>query len=993
MAASSLAVSPLVARAETVAGVTDGALSVDKLGAAVYSVPIAVPPGVAGMQPSLSVNFRSRDDNGIMGLGWSIGGLSVIHRCPQTPIQDGARGGVDFDAGDRFCLDGQRLIAVSGDYGADGTEYRTEIDSFARITSNGTAGTGPLSFTVEARSGWITEYGATADSRVEVQGAATVRLWAASRVEDRLGNYMTLHYQKGAAEESYRVERIEYAGNDGAATVPQSEVRFLYEARPDPQTSYQSGTRIDLVDRLSGIEAWTDGGLVREYRFAYDASPFTDRSRLRSITECAANGDCLAPLQFDWTQSGSLSFTRDRNPIYRRDIRGGDGLYFGDWNGDGITDVMWNGNLSESEWYVNDGAFNFTRRSNPVLTGSRRLYFGDWNADGISDFMFYNGRSGEGDTEWLVNDGDLGFTRTTNPISNTLIEDDNGLNFGDWNGDGILDAMWHDPDTGRNHWFVNDGNLGFTETLNPIAEASLTGGSDLHVGDWNGDGIADVMWYDNASGTNRWFVNDGALGFAQANDLMAPASVTGGSGLYFGDWNGDGVLDVMWYDDASGSNHWFVNDGALGLARSDNVIAPTSIDGAGTGLYFGDWNSDGITDTLWYSRSSGSNHWYVGDGALGFTRTTDPISRFRLDDAEALYFGDWTGEGITSLLWYNTGGGNEWHANQIGLDQLVGVTDSLGRRTGITYAPLTDETIYTKGTGATLPEVDLADAIYVVEEISTDDGIGGQARLTYAYEGLRGHIQGRGSLGFSRISSTNQLTGITNTTDYLQDFPFIGLAAASETRLADGTLLSRASNAWQRRDINGGLTTFPFVEQSLAEAFEVNDGPGNSPVVTTTADIEVDDFGNPTLTTAVTTGAGPSGSNETFRRIGRNSYSNDTFNWLIGQLRRAEVESELPDFSSETRVTAFDYFATTGLLQQEVIEPDRAGIALTTDYAYDGFGNLTDVTVSGPDIASRGTAVGFSADGRFATSVTNALGHGETRAFDARFGTVTSLTG
>ena len=995
VAAIALAAAPLETRAGTVAGVTDGALSVDKLGAAVYSVPIAVPPGVAGMEPALSVNFRSRvGSNNVMGLGWSIGGLSLIHRCARTPVQDGAKGGIDFDADDRFCLDGQRLVAISGNYGANGTEYRTEVDSFARITSYGTAGTGPESFEVEARDGRIIAYGATTDSRVEVEGGTSVRLWAASRVEDRLGNYMTLHYQKGAADGSYRIERIEYAGNIVVGTLPKSEVRFLHESRPDPRSSYQAGTRIDLVDRLVAIEARTDGALVRAYRFAYDTSPSTSRSRLRSITECAGNGDCLVPITFDWTQPGSLSFVESSTSIDPSSIRFAEGFHFGDWNGDGLDDFMSSELGGDNLWFTNNGALGFVQTNNPVssISFDGRPYFGDWNGDGVTDFMQYRGRSGEGDNEWFVNDGALGFTKTTNPISRTLIEDPKGLYFGDWNGDGVIDVMWYDSVTGRNHWFTNDGALGFTNTLNPIAQAALTGGTDLRFGDWNTDGITDLIWYDDVSGTNRWFINDGALGFTQTNDVIAPASITAGTGLYFGDWNGDGVLDLMWYDNGSGANRWFVNDGALGFTQTDNPITPATID-VGSGLYFGDWNSDGITDTLWYDGANGTNRWFVNDGALGFAQSDNLIAPSRLDLGKALYFGDWAAKGVTGLLWLRQSSDTLLFTNQIGLDQLVGVTDSLGRQTTITYAPLTDGTVYTKGSGAVLPEVDLADTIYVVKEVSTDDGVGGQARLTYAYEGLRGHIQGRGSLGFARISSTNQQTGITTATDYHQDFPFIGLVAGSETRLADGTLVSRVANSWLSQDLNGGLTTFPFVEQSFAEAFEVNDGPGNSPVVTTTATMDVDDFGNPTLTSAITAGAGPSGPNETFTRTGRNSFTNDTVNWLIGQLRRAEVESELPDLSSETRVTAFDYFAATGLLKQEVIEPGRPSIALTTDYGYDTFGNLTGVTVSGPDITTRSTTVTFSTNGRFPSSVTNALGHAETRLFDARFGTVTSLTG
>src|SRR5205085_3262918 len=117
-------------------------------GAATYSIPIAVPPGTAGVKPSPTLDYSSQNQNGILGMGWALGGLPALTRCPRTMIQNGVVGALKFDANDRFCLDGQQLVAISGTYGANATEYRTEVESFSRITSFGTSGVGPAWFEV-----------------------------------------------------------------------------------------------------------------------------------------------------------------------------------------------------------------------------------------------------------------------------------------------------------------------------------------------------------------------------------------------------------------------------------------------------------------------------------------------------------------------------------------------------------------------------------------------------------------------------------------------------------------------------------------------------------------------------------------------------------------------------------------------------------------------------------------------------------------------------
>ncbi|WP_316233728.1 RHS repeat-associated core domain-containing protein [Bradyrhizobium sp. SZCCHNPS2010] len=96
---------------------------------------------------------------------------------------------------------------------------------------------------------------------------------------------------------------------------------------------------------------------------------------------------------------------------------------------------------------------------------------------------------------------------------------------------------------------------------------------------------------------------------------------------------------------------------------------------------------------------------------------------------------------------------------------------------------------------------------------------------------------------------------------------------------------------------------------------------------------------------------------------------------------------------SISRTSSFSYDSGSGLLTQEVVEPDTPALRLQTDYTRDTFGNTLTATVSGIDIATRSSSSVFDAKGQFATSNTNALGQSETLQYDTRFGQPTRQTG
>src|SRR4051794_20555064 len=79
------------------AGTLTGKLDVGQMGSADYRIPIEIPPGTAGVQPSLSLMYSSNGMDGLLGVGWAVSGLSTITRCPTTLAQDNRVDPINFD--------------------------------------------------------------------------------------------------------------------------------------------------------------------------------------------------------------------------------------------------------------------------------------------------------------------------------------------------------------------------------------------------------------------------------------------------------------------------------------------------------------------------------------------------------------------------------------------------------------------------------------------------------------------------------------------------------------------------------------------------------------------------------------------------------------------------------------------------------------------------------------------------------------------------------
>jgi hypothetical protein len=262
--------------AHAAVGHTVGKFAVSTSGAATYTIPIWVPPGVAGLQPQLALTYNSQNGNGLLGVGWSLSGQSAIARCNLTYAQDGVAGSPQLTASDRFCLDGNRLRTTNGStYGADGATYQTELANFSNLISHGTAGSGPAYFTVQAKNGWTYTYGDTTDSAILASGSSSVNVWALNKVQDRYGNAMTYTYTNDNTNGSYRIASIQYTYTGSSTTNNGYSIVFTYQSRPssDQLWAYTVGGVNNQLNYLDQITVNTVSGdtatMVHGWSYGY----------------------------------------------------------------------------------------------------------------------------------------------------------------------------------------------------------------------------------------------------------------------------------------------------------------------------------------------------------------------------------------------------------------------------------------------------------------------------------------------------------------------------------------------------------------------------------------------------------------------------------------------------------------------------------------------------------------------------------------------------
>ncbi len=577
-------------------GYTEGKLSVSLSGAANYTIPLYLPPGINGVVPKIGINYNSQSGVGMLGYGWNLTGLSSITRIPSTKFHNDKIEIINYNLSDNYALDGQRLLLKSGIHGRDGAVYETENYSNTKITLvggiEGAPDRGPDYFIVEYADGSKAYYGYihgnTSNSRSQTDYSITY--W-----ENPQGLRIYYYYTNWIANTTV-LNSIKY----GSANTdrPINEVTFIYKNRSKPEEFFIAGLQKINDKIISEIQVKGNGVALRNYVFDHRVSAL-GHEKLVSIQEKTGDNTKSYPkMVFQYvdnlaTNAQQIEFVKTVQPtIPFVDVKR---TITGDFDGDGEIEILTGKSSVENQSIgiyklkESDNAINLLTQATPITINTvfSAVNFLDssfkkknrqgWctiegGHDAVVKVYSYNSATGGVDLEYQKD-----FTSIISQYSSNDIHAYSGCFSlpGDFNGDGLTDLLFlkNNNDGTLATQFVdldrriapnltyNSGTLNIGNAA-PNVNGTMTvkGSSRFKTGDFDGDGKTDLIIFrgdpynvmDIYSLRNHVFVKIYSwkvdmpeyLGY-QHTKTGHPASGIRMFPITIGDYNGDGKSDIF----------------------------------------------------------------------------------------------------------------------------------------------------------------------------------------------------------------------------------------------------------------------------------------------------------------------------------------------------------------------------------------------------------------------------------------------------------------
>jgi len=611
-------------------GALNGTFGTTPTGAATYTLPLTIPPGIAGMAPNLALNYNSQGADGLAGQGFSLSGTSVIHRCPTTHVQDGT---VTSEGG--FCLDGKRLFDRGTTTLPDATQVRIfepEAQDYTVIRQF-TNSDNSLYFTITTKDGQTRYYGArsTGDSRVLVTNPSNTVIWLLDRVMDQWGNYYDIHYNndQGNAAGSFNSggfnflttgicpTSIAYTGHASQTlptTSPFYTIKFSYQDRTDFRSvrfGFTTITQSVLLQEMDIYNTADQSAPLQTYTLTYvNDGNITLPSRLNTVQYCPRAGACLPAISFGW-QGGGYTWSEDTSlalpgPIEQIGSQNGDqiglsyttakthGTKLIDLDGDGLPDFVRALNGAPATAYRNNGLTWTAAPSSWNLPASLA------NSDGTSTGAFFIDVDGDGLLDFVAN----GPTTTICSNGSSIFGCTSSLAF--------TPQIWLNRLKSGQGW-VPDPDLG---ALPGVQFTAVDFTQHDTMADMDGDGRADLVRFGPGDFDVNVFINGSATGAgwsASSQNFQVPNGIeceqpadgtqqTPPDACYhLEDVNRDGLTDLVAATDALINKGQDVNGTSWQVEQAghgDPAFANPGTPGLSSR---GDVDGDGLYDSLFES--------------------------------------------------------------------------------------------------------------------------------------------------------------------------------------------------------------------------------------------------------------------------------------------------------------------------------------------------------------------------------------------------------
>ncbi len=951
-------------------GSIGGTIDVTTTGAATYTVPIEAIPGTKGMEPNISLVYNSQSGIGLLGSNWQLEGLSSIRRVPQNLYIDNNITGVNLDLSDRYTLDGNRLIEITGTYGYDGTRYKTEIETFKEITSIGSSAEGPTYFEVVDDNGTVYQYGYTNDSK-QMLGIVPLS-WFVNKVTDCEGNFMTFKYASASGQ--IVISEINYTGNDGASLSTYAKIIFSYSDKNVNNTFYVRGKSYIRSKLLQEISVYYNEAIVRKYNFTYD---YTRLPRLNMITLTGDDNKQLNPTVIDWGPNVSDTLS------YQTDVEGARYFPFR-YDGDKCTDFFYCPGTS-GDWHIipNDCQGNLAWELYGHIDYYQFSFPADINGDGSDEIVYAVLEPGDilsfhylkfDIVHFTFEEVDMDQTFINNTLSQMLP--------GDLNGDGDDEIIFYTPSIypELTFWGLDDG-IAHNEIL--------LSGQVLKVQDNNNNRKAEIMIdfgastriyeYDNITKKFKFYVSDPTVQMGNCYD-------------YYGDFNDDGLKDVLLISKTgSGNNHsCYVNinvNSTSSMWSSSGTQMPLEItftsntNTISTPPLIGDMNGDKRDDIVVTVKQPDNKirlDVFYSDGYMNnkllYHKVSYIVNSFSQPyyiDQINYYCADMNGDGCSDILYVknvDTKINLFFHKDEQ-FELMRSIVDGYGAKNSISYVMSSSPYNYYTS--------NFESRIYfpLVTDIYTSNGLAnGMTRNSYQYFEVLYSLNRSKFFGFSTLKSINHAKGLTITSLYSMNTDFDNVDLVSRSYYQSGDILKET---FIQKYASWGKRFLPYTD--IHEKLDYFTGVKSN----TNTDLYSDGRIQNSLTKNLRK------YDDSFLSSNNTAYQFQDIelpNKRKVKKLKSTVLTEKISGSTESLQYSTNYKYQNGRLENIVNSNNSSTNTNTTTYSsYNSFGSPKLVTKSATNVMSQTEQIGYDATGRFETSRTNALGH--TSAFTYYEGT------